>query len=558
MQQMMRQMLSQKRLSLEAVTAALVFWAALALVVLFAYLGWVCYISDSEIWSVTLAANIGDEWRHFWVATRPLFYGLLGLAEWPTQSPVATFLAARSVFIANGLLIIYLTFKLAQKISMNKIVPWLSVVLLVGNSGFLNQGFRIRSDLLATSVTLWILCGVFEAEPSRWLWLRFLLLPMATPKAIFQMLCLLPFWPKIAPKWIRDPHWAFRLVCIVLAVVVAVGAALGHVYSEMFAYFVSTFQPGAGTPPLFSSSGFMYVTRIVTKNPLFIASLLLSFVATSLRREEMRIRYTMCMLLLVLWIVFTPEKISFFLASLLPPLCVFAALWVEEAGQWIPAFVALAVIGGGLTSIQEFKKNLTENSNVQELKTSLLLDRYLARYPGARFYDVIGIVPKRAKFRLFAGPNDSVENRITAKRVTEIAPELIFYVNKMHFLEPEIGRMLHENYFALGGDIFARAYVLKTPIRLASKDAGEVLEASLRSVAHDLCPSLPVEIGIEIQFDREHNDIIVGHLDELKNWFRRSQKALKHAEIVRISPFSPPAKVLYGSMDHLFHFDTNF
>lgn len=544
----------------ERFTQALVLWGALALVGLFIYLGWVCYIADSEIWSVTLAANIGEEWQHFWVATRPVFYSVLGLAEWPTQSAVSTLMAARSVFILNGLLIIYLTFRLARSVSKNKIIPWLSVLLLVGNSGFLNQGFRIRSDLFASSLALWLLCGLFEEPRSRFLWLRWLALPLATPKAVFHMLCFAPFWRELFPRWLprklKDPHWRLRFVCAVLAVSLAAGAELVFAVRGNWDYFLRTFTPGTGTPPLFSAVGFMYVTRIMTKNPLFVASLLLSLITLDLRPDPKRFQFAKYLFLVSLWIFFTPEKISFFIAALLPPFCVFASLWVEETEKWAPALISLLVVVTWISALSEFEKNVEKNSSEREFLSARIIERFLEEYPGAKYYDVIGIVPKQAKLRIFAGPNQPGFNKITAKMVGDARPELILYVAKSEFLEPLLGEILSKNYFNLGYGIFVRAYSLEEPIALDKADAVTKIKASIESVSKDLRPKRLDEIILDVHSDSGYNKAIVERLDHLDQW--RKENRGKHFIVARVSPFEMPSPVLFGSFAQLFHFDTEF
>ena len=185
---------------------------AASCVALFIRVGAIGYISDSEIWAVTIASHLRTDWIHSWVVTRPLFYGILASTEAFAFDSASILQVAKGISLLNGLLILWLTYRLARQFTVRDepiapLLPGLALLILVSNSGFLNQGYRIRSDLLACSLVLLALERTIRSVRSQkvsgheklklcGLWL----LPMsATPKAVLQILPAVAFLTKLNP-----------------------------------------------------------------------------------------------------------------------------------------------------------------------------------------------------------------------------------------------------------------------------------------------------------------------------------------------------------------------
>jgi len=221
--------------------------SALALV-LFLSLAKIGYIADSEIWSVSIAKNFSQEWYNSWVFTRPLFYVLLALATAIPSTALSIFLAAKVLFILIALVVVALTFILAKQVvsrdtAISQAMPFLAVFLLLTNTTFMNQGYRIRSDGLACALVLFVLIYFLRRE-NHLRWRQMLLFPLpllGTPKAIFQ----LPAFGVLIPTMQK------RLIALGILVAASVLGVI--VYPEGLAYLKTTLVVPDNEPPYFSS-----------------------------------------------------------------------------------------------------------------------------------------------------------------------------------------------------------------------------------------------------------------------------------------------------------------
>jgi hypothetical protein len=185
-------------------------------------------------------------------------------------------------------------------------------------------------------------------------------------------------------------------------------------------------------------------------------------------------------------LLLSPEKVPFFLASYLPLFSVFIALFFQDlwdllslavsdkllahnrkallVGTIFLSLAAASTAARSWTSFREFN-----NADLQ-FSTIRGLEEFLAQYPGATYYDVVGTIPRRATLRLFAGPNDPWVNKNTVRILREKKPHLVFYVNKSYFLEPGFSEFLRESYFTIATSVHARWHQLPRPIPIRPRD----------------------------------------------------------------------------------------
>lgn len=482
---------------------ALVWCILLALISLgiFVHLAWIGYISDSEIWSVTLAKHLREEWMHPWVFTRPEFYGVLGFFELFASSAIAIFMAAKIAALLNGLLILFFAFRLAKILATPqfpsvKWIPWAALALLLANSGFFKQGYRIRSDLFGCSFTLFALGLTLrqhrEVKASAMLsWFTPLL---ATPKAILQ---IIPFAVFPIPRKARG----LALGLLILAC----GGLLVFYPGGVLYFAVTMFGPGS------TLGSFQYVSRLLASNHIFFSLLFLRFITLSLRLADgnfyrspegrQHLLFAGFVLLQAVVLVFSPEKVPFFIAIYLPVASVFSALIFDDSWALIvklaaaprrPYYQAALVSGLCLVLSFSFLGGLKEAANYAKIDSAKLefssiqiLENYLNSFPQATYFDVVGLVPERASIRRFAGPNDPRSSEATVRWIASNPPNLIFYVEKCAFLEPGLTAILTKRYFPLRSDIFARWEYISSPITLTNLSKAE-LHLRIQGLAHEL------------------------------------------------------------------------
>ena len=570
---------------LKGVCENFILLVALGLIGLFIHLGWICYVADSEIWSVTLANHFVEEIQHYWMLTRPLFYFLLHLVQLPFDASVELILVSRVLFIINGLLIVGLTFRVARRFTGEATLGILAVVLLLSHTGFLNQGFRIRSDLLAATVGLWALDVIIAKRSAPRVLGQLSLLLLATPKAALYIIAYLAFLPqgtlaRLRQKLARRPYQKMS-VAVAAAGLAGLGL-LWPVYDDNWNYFLNSFRGEPGMPPYFSESSFQFLSRWIERNPIFTGLFFLR-IGTYLMRQRRKafasdeqqwwherfFYFTMANLSVM---ILAPEKVPFFLASFLPVFSMFAALFVDDLSA-LPSLWAvrsaywrrlgMAALIGLVTAVWIhgmlfYRENAEFNNNSPQKQAIESLEEYLRDYPEASVYDIIGIRPRRATLRLFAGPNQFRFNRLTARRIGELQPDFILYVSKATFLEPELSALLASAYFNFGQGVFAKAISFPEPIKVTAK-SGKTLEDALTEVFKHGAPATGRQQTLKVR-DREGGlELITGTAESLiSELMSRAKIWKKPVEILAVSQFLPPRTVLPSNLAAIFRFDSDF
>lgn len=545
------------------------------LLVLFIHLGWTCYITDSEIWSVTLAKNIAEEWRSPWVFTRPIFYGTLGLFEHFAGNAVAVFQAAKLASILNGVLIVLFSFRLARTLADRQkttaqYIPWVALILLLSHTGFLQQGFRIRSDLMACTLVLFALERTLRvrAEGDKLqaknvvAWLLPLL---ATPKAALNIIPFAIFPGRGKPREIMITG----ILIFLLGILIFYPTGVRYVQDLIL-------SPPDGVK-FFSEVRFRYFLRLVGSNYLFTAIFLFrgmlfllrwkrgSFVSGTVAWRQKR--FALFTALALLAMIASPEKFPFFLASFVPLFAVFAALicedvWVllvgseAERKRWQPAFL-FSLLFVSLILVVAAKRNhgvMTEKDNADEqFRAIRILENYLAEYPKAIYFDVIGLVPQRAKMRFFAGPNDDLINSNTGQWVVMHPPNLIFTVEKYVYVSDYVAHLIQQRYFSLGSGIFARWEILGKPWKdgeVSNLQIYGTVNAMAQAVGRDSLDRFSALVSVS----KTTTERVETSIQGIPMLLRR-QKGLK---ILALSPFTDLPILPQHPLSKLFRFDTAF
>lgn len=552
--------------------------AAAALFALFIHLGLNHYISDSEIWSVTLGRNLIEDWSRPWVLSRPFFYGLIGLFVSFADRATAIFELAQIAGTAWGIAIIFLTFLIAKAAAQPQrpaanFVPWLAVFALLSNTAFLNQGFRIRSDLLAAALSLFALLNFIRVERglSGRLYRRLWLLPLlATPKAILLIAPSVVFITR--PDLKTSKRW--------LTIFGFAALVLFPIYFPSLRYFIDSFGTPQGTSEsveYFSCKRFYFVIRALKMNWLFF----LLFAARAftvlvrLGEEPGEKKLILFACLQTVLLLLAPEKYPFLIAAVLPTLAIQIGLFVQDiwrfsqvrsaAVRFAVWFVALGMVGVVFANATAWAKICRdEDGNGEQLAMIEALDHWMDGYPQAVYFDGIGILPNRAKIRKFLGPTDPLAtqgaleyvlgrstNDSTGQKVPP--PDLIFLTAKLRHLEPDMSLLLEKEYTDLGSGVFARWEPLPEGGLKCDRIGGE-LDRILK--IHGLSSSTAMERRVrfllrEPQGAAETHDLSVDQLCD-------KASALGGRTIEKISVFTPPEKLPAGLMPVLFRFDAHY
>lgn len=523
------------------------------LIYAFINLAWNGFIADSEIWSVTVGKNFGEEWYQPWVFSRLFFYGPLALVTAPFSTATSIFHAAKVLMVINGLFILFFAYRLARRIcraeGIGIVTPWLAVILILANTGFLNQGYRIRSDLISCTFVLLALEITFRAKGRlSGAQLLYWVLPfLATPKAAIHV------FPAIGLVENQKDRRRILLIFFVgfFATIL--------VYPSAIPFFLNTYtDPEAGTG-FFSPERFVYLGRIISNNGVIVCLFAFRFVTwfirlrigafESERQQAIQRGFGYFVLGSMAVLILSPEKVPFFVASFLPVFSVFASLLVDDIlaildkespaarrrSQLLLLLVSIHVMVSAITvraglNWIAFREN---NGSHIQLTLAQIIEAYLNKYPKATYYDVVGMVPQKATIRLFAGPNDPVNNHNSFLALEDFyRPDLVFQVRKMRYLQPGIGKMLDRDYFTIGSNAHARWHRFPEPLKLPLKsrqDLAEVMDFMKNWSGAPFLPEFTVLIETK---GRPNRTLQISEADLLS-----AKKMGARSRLLAVSPF---------------------
>lgn len=457
------------------VVHAFAIYTAVLLFGLFAYLSSQVFIADSEFWSVGLGYHFISDLQHDWVYSRPLYYFLLWLSQIFYSGPTMSILAARGIFVLNTLLIGWLFLRLSEKRTGSKIYGVIAFVLLLGNTGFMNQGFRVRSDLLTSSLTLVVLALSFErTKMALWkTWVLCFLPLLATPKAILNSGALIFRNFKLHPP---KRLWIWVLGFLTLALV-WLAANINNLS------FIAESLQGQDGPRYFSRDSYLHIANQFLRNPLFWLLFFLRFALTKdfnkVERADLAFNF-----ILFLIMILAPEKTQFFIAGFLPLFALQAGLLLFDlsksrfkasADKFILFCLIVSLANGGLW----FMRNAEQNSNALQLKSLESLHVILQQHPEISLYDFACLLPDVCLNRRFVGPHQKRWNEVAMKSLIAKPPDVILYLRKASFIGSAIDDLLSAKYLHYGKGLFVRQSQNDPAIPALDIAVVEKLESSL-------------------------------------------------------------------------------
>lgn len=518
----------------------LLLGAATLLVLCFVTLSYYCYWADSEIWGITLARRLGSfEAENVSLFIKLSFYGLLHLLYFIPGSNVDLFNHARLVFCVIGLANVYLTWRLAWALLRDRQIAFLAVILLVGSSVYMNQGFRVRSDIFSLFWHLVIMNWIvaFSRGPRREHWLPaaafllFLNLCMltTTPKAVYFLAAQTAFafaWSRsLAPErrrlFLRVALPSFFLPVLAAGAFLLVSSFFSTRggsnrifvgYWAAWVYVRDAFL--AWDPSNIDSEKFFFVRRLAERNLELVALIATATVAGAIecvlkRGAGVRAALGAYAFVLLAAAATYNDYLPFFLASILPVLCIGAASYIETYGRLLVKISrgnarryatvrVVALLGLAAYSLGKgvffFQENIFLNSNLKQRAAIDTMEKYLRQFPGAQFYDVIGTMPRTNRIFKFAGPGQEAANQRAMAHIARIKPDLIMYVRKASLLEPGMTDLLNADYVDLGYGIHGRAVGFEleraTKTKIHGSEYFRVPVAPLLNRLEDLFPDI--------------------------------------------------------------------
>lgn len=441
------------------------------ILLVFAYLCFNTFFGDSEFWSVLLGYYLPEVWYESWVLTRPLFYFALWMLQIFPQDPVFNLMLLRGFFLILSLAIAFYCYKISYHYSQSKWAGLFSIILLFTNSGFLNQGFRIRSDILASLLTL-IVLHTFIKHKSKSTFLSLVPL-LATPKSVIFSILLFTYKKgsrpiqyiqslgqeimsiKKQPKQLRNPFVFFIFSFSAIIIIYFIS----RTYEYAFSYLINSFSSAEGGVNYFSSLSWIHIAHQIQRNLFFwVLFAFKVFVHYFFNKNDEDRKFHNFIMFSLLFMLIYPDKTQFFIAAYLPLYAIYISLlWrdLKKNALWYSSGLMILMSIIFIFTFHYWSYlNWKQNSNQRQLQSLQKLDQFFSKNRIPEVYDVIGLSPFFSKKIYFVGPNQATDNQRVLKRLEEQPPHVILFVNKMLFLAPKVNELLAQKYIGNRDGIF--------------------------------------------------------------------------------------------------------
>ena len=433
----MKLSLDAKKL-LEIICWILIF----GLAALFAYLSQVTYFANSEIWSASSAKFLFmDDVTMRGAFYKPLFNFILALNYFVHKTSYETYLGARILFVLFAIATLFLQYKIAREAFKCRIWALVPVLVTLSSYLYLSRGYRIRSDILASFITMFymyfLVSGRYKKLTQTAKNITVIIFTIAifatTPKSIFLFLAAIVF--SYVGGFI-NPYQIYRKSIKTKGFLVFVLALVGMVYFivsspqrmlfflEPLMYFIRTFQGvEQGSVEYFSPISFMHFRKALSTNSWLFFVLYFGWVVSLLPSLKKKMRpkdwtfawYPMTFILIVTFVLI-PDKYPFYLASMVPffALAISNSLYLlkknlvekyNKKGFQIFAIISLtSVIIVCVQDVRSLKKFFLGNSNQTQILELKKLSKYFHSVEGATIYTGMGLFPKEGDVMVFLGP----------------------------------------------------------------------------------------------------------------------------------------------------------
>lgn len=473
-----------------------VFYSLLAIAVAigFCHLALVCYYADSEIWLLTLSQQTFNPKELSSIYYKWTFHALTYVFSHFSKTELDVYQSARigwmCVALASQIIIAY-TFSLFAN---NKRLFLPIFIAVMTFSAFFNQGFRIRGDILSLLSHAIILLTLFQIREKPitgkhylWLFLWNFVLILSTPKSLYLYIAQFAFGIALYKYTIATRRffifvWLSHLLPVVIILWLTFFTHVFQLKMDLLIpvhkaidFYLKSFDVGLINTEFFSILDFAHVIKAATKSMphtfIFIIGFALYFVTSfKAKKEGLKSALNIYFGILLLFVTFHNQKFPFFIGTFGTPLIaytfiVFASglntIFKEKAKYAMIATVALFIFFCNM----DYERNIRENNNYGQQVAIKIFDEYTSKNPQYKFYDIIGMLPRKTSLFLFVGPGEVSRKKQIIDDLNSFDPDIILFTFKFIYLEPDIlefltrTRMTVEDNVWVKGDYFS---VLKT------------------------------------------------------------------------------------------------
>ena len=413
------------------------------------------HISDSEFWPISLARLFGPfNENYFSLFYKFFFHAILKIPYFFELSSVQHLIFVRVIFSAIGLLSIVLFFIISRRLFQSRNTPIFLTALLLSCLFYFSQWSRIRSDLIVLAICL---IGIYLNM--RWenkhlrhavLGVASFLMILTTPKAIYWIVILCIFcWPGLI--YISIPLFGISLVFIGTSLVFD-SQRIIEAYSSAIFYFLNTLSV------LMSNANILFY-ELGHFLSLHMVQMIISVTGVWIyfsKHKNMKHKIVLAFFAALFFLIFHPQRFSFFAGALLPFLILPAGYFYESYAKtpsaqriWWSIAVLIAIQSFFLTSPQHWWRfNGLELDKIAEIESLMM------RVHGAQYFDGLGVLPRQNQVMAYLGPQDedAILGAIELLRVT--TPQFVLKNSRSYLMEPKLSMRLEKEYTEVRRGVF--------------------------------------------------------------------------------------------------------
>tara|TARA_Y100001935_G_C17309698_1_gene514939 strand:+ start:441 stop:1955 length:1515 start_codon:yes stop_codon:yes gene_type:complete len=504
------------------------------------------------MWAVTTSKFYFSEGKAYFLGIKPFFHGLLwlnyqlsllfGVYPMDLGRFVWGFLALSVMLLLNEIL------KAKRFLFADR---FLFQMLLFGTSFWMYRATEIRSDLVGT----FLFCVAFYVFVMRDRSTKFQIFGIATCVLVgllFTAKSILVFFPIL---FIGRFHfnvvkkiWPLLFLSFVLF-----GVIFQQTLIESFTFFIHQIHSSSSIE-YFSILRWRHVLRLVRENPqviILILALLSHLLLNQFWNKDFSNRkyfYGAIYYFLILWLY--PDPLPFFISAYLPLFYLFSFLAMRDWIWQTPYLVKMAIsVILFFNCLNLFVKASKHSNEIQRTVTNWALQEFRGR-SDIVIYDPTGFYAPKNGEHWFIGPsmsNEYYENIL--QLVSDQMPEVIFYTQKLIFLEPKITALLRERYFRWAPSV----YLLTRQVKDLSFKSCAELQKDLNEKLFKGRFSEQNEFSFFVQLEGE--DFGYGSV----NQFSEICKLIQKDEIQKLYVFAtkPPSRPVENFVE-LFRYDPYF
>lgn len=487
-------LVARRRLSKPFRLQVIIYAIGVLLTAAFFYTASLVNFSDSEIWGISLAKTFPSP-NDPSTIYKLVFSGLLRTLYFFELGNWQTLLAARFLFAALAIASVGFFYQIAMLLFESRRLALWCVLLLIANTFFWSQGFRVRSDLLALFWGLWFLRSYLKlSQPELNDWRKsirlmplLLLMLLSTPKALV-LFVLIGVTCYLHLRNLRKQGQVIGLkpagLPFVLLPLCGLAVLIYRWQDFMTAaqHLLGSYTGGPHQPSFLSPEAFHYVLRFGRENWPLIGLILLG--CWQFRRSiknNQSIGLSPLIYLSILAILIYPSRLPFFILSILPFLILgLLSQWQErfsKDSQKGPQVVLAIVL---MLNCAYYFYQLIENGNNFVQREALhKIESYLKQNPGVRYYDGLALLPRDNQIYAWPAPEHAYNHYQVMISLKD--PKLDFvFLSQRHFgYLSDFLQILEEEFFIeVAPGIFQRARVrsIESQKELGPQDFKKICE----------------------------------------------------------------------------------